>query len=173
MPLSPSTPPSSTSRRWTWRESGAGRRRDRVRDAQIAERDAGISGRPSGSSRGISSSPDKLRSLPRLWPNRPSHRGRAPPAALCRQQRAVAISRRSSPRHGPRSPDSSTRMIRRIFSSTREELHRVRLELDEMIPLDEHRRVVASLEAGIARTGHGRRIPSVRFWRPRSRAGTC
>lgn len=42
-----------------------------------------------------------------------------------------------------------------LLASTREELERVRMELEAMIPLDEHRRVVASLEASRARDTDG------------------
>ena len=132
-----------------------------VRDAQIAERDMRISERQAEFEElqgNLELATDKLQSLAAaLAEQAPRIEEEAAAAALCRQQegRLAILSEELAAARAEITRLERTDDPEDLLSSTREELHRVRLELDEMIPLDEHRRVVASLEAGIARTGHG------------------
>jgi chromosome segregation ATPase len=77
--------------------------------------------------------------------------------ALCRQQeqRLKALSHDLSEARAEIGRVQSAKDPEGLLAAAREELQRVRMEVDEMIPLDEHRRVVSSLEAKAAEAGGG------------------
>ena len=77
--------------------------------------------------------------------------------ALCRQQeqRLKTLSQDLSEARAEIGRVQSAKDPEGLLASAREELQRVRMEVEEMIPLDEHRRVVSSLEAKAAEAGGG------------------
>jgi chromosome segregation ATPase len=73
--------------------------------------------------------------------------------ALCRQQeqRLKTLSQDLTEARAEIGRVQSAKDPDGILAGAREELQRVRMEIEEMIPLDEHRRVVSSLEAKCAK----------------------